>query len=75
MNSTTIRRSGPGASQAARFVRFLRESKGVSALEYAILIGVVAVAIGGALTIFSGQITAALSNAGAKIAGIDGLTP
>ena len=59
--------------RAVRLVHFLRESKGVSALEYAILVGVIAVGIGTALVAFEGQITTALANAGAKIATITGL--
>ena len=61
------------SGRAARLVRFLRESKAVSALEYAILVGVIAVGIGTALSLFSDQITTALATAGAKIANIDGL--
>ena len=38
--------------RAARPGRFLRESKAVSALEYAILVGVIAVGIGTALNLF-----------------------
>ena len=37
-----------------RFRRFARANEAVSALEYAILVGVIAVAIGVALTTFSG---------------------
>ena len=37
-----------------RIRRFFRASEAVSALEYAILVGVVAVAIGAALATFSG---------------------
>ena len=60
-------------NRAVRPGRFLREDKGVSALEYAILVGVIAVGIGTALSLFSTQITTALANAGAKIATIAGL--
>ena len=63
------------SGRAARLVRFLRERKGVSALEYAILVGVIAVGIGAALTLFEAQISAALANAGASIATIKGLAP
>ena len=38
-----------------RFGRFARANEAVSALEYAILVGVIAVAIGVALTTFSGK--------------------
>ena len=49
-------------------LRYLRSTRAVSALEYAILIGVVATAIAAALTTFSAEITTALSNiAGCRI--------
>ena len=47
-----------------RFRRFLEASEAVSALEYAILVGVVTVAVGGAIVTFSGQIGTAISNIG-----------
>ena len=59
--------------RAVRRVRFLRENKAVSALEYAILVGVIAVGIGIALTAFSGQIKTALKNSGDQIVKIAGL--
>jgi Flp pilus assembly pilin Flp len=52
-----------------RFGRFVRANEAVAALEYAILVGVIAVAIGLALTTFSGQITAALKTIGDKVGG------
>ena len=50
-----------------RFRRFLRANKAVSALEYAILVGVVAVAVGAALTLFGGQISTAVDTVGKNI--------
>ena len=50
-----------------RFGRFARANEAVSALEYAILVGVIAVAIGLALTTFSDQITTAMNAIGTKI--------
>ena len=50
-----------------RFGRFARANEAVSALEYAILVGVIAVAIGVALTAFSGNIKTAMDTIGAKI--------
>ena len=47
-----------------RLRRFLRERKGVSALEYAILVGVIAVGIGGALVLFEGQVSTAIDGIG-----------
>ena len=51
--------------------RWLRDSRAVSALEYAILVGVIAVAIGLALNTFSGSIDNAMDTIGADIAAID----
>ena len=44
-----------------RLRRFGRANEAVSALEYAILVGIIAVAIAAALTTFSGSISSALS--------------
>ena len=57
---------------AGRLCRFIRATKAVSALEYAILVGVIAVAIAAALATFSGSITTALNNIGADIAATTG---
>ena len=50
-----------------RFRRFVRANEAVSALEYAILVGVIAVAIAAALATFSTNITAALTQIGTQI--------
>ena len=47
--------------------RWLRNSKAVSALEYAILVGVIAVAIGLALTQFGADLTSAINNVGDSV--------
>ena len=52
-----------------RFRRFVRANEAVSALEYAILVGVIAVAIAAALVTFSGSITAALNTIGTELTG------
>jgi Flp pilus assembly pilin Flp len=52
-----------------RFRRFAKANEAVSALEYAILVGVIAVAISVALVAFSGNITTALATIGAEVAG------
>ena len=59
--------------RSRRFHRFIRANEAVSALEYAVLVGVVVVGIGAALGTFQNQIKAGLAAAGGKIAGIDGL--
>ena len=50
-----------------RFGRFLRAREAVSALEYAILVGVVAVAIGLAIVTFSGDLTTAIEGIGDNV--------
>lgn len=55
-----------------RFKAFLRGERGVSALEYAILVGVIVVGVAAALTTFSGDIATALGNIGDQI---DDITP
>ena len=47
--------------------RFVRAREAVSALEYAILVGVVVAAVGAALVAFSGNITQAVTNIGGKV--------
>ena len=54
-----------------RFRRFVRANEAVSALEYAILVGVIAVAIGAALLTFSGNIKTAITEVGKKVTAID----
>ena len=53
-----------------RFRRFLRANEAVSALEYAMLVGVIAVAISAALVTFSNQIEVALTQIGGKVAAV-----
>lgn len=50
-----------------RFRRFLRATEAVSALEYAILVGVVTVAIGAAVATFSGNIQTVIEGIGTKV--------
>ena len=52
-----------------RFRRFARANEAVSALEYAILVGVIAVGMAAALAAFENQITAALNTIGTSIGG------
>ena len=56
--------------KSRRFRRFARANEAVSALEYAILVGVIAVAVGAAIVAFSGQISASLTAIGADVAKI-----
>ena len=63
---TTITRYTKG------FVRYLRNNSAVSALEYAILVGIVAVAIAAAVTTFSGQIKTAMTTIGTDVGTVVG---
>ena len=54
---------------------FIRGTKAVSALEYAILVGVIAVAVGAALLTFGGNITTAITNIGTSISTTTAKTP
>lgn len=49
------------------FRRFAKANEAVSALEYAILVGVIAVAVGAALVAFGTNITTAIGNVGTKV--------
>lgn len=51
----------------ARAVKYVRSARAVSAIEYAILVGVVAVAIAAAITTFTGEINEALEAIGGAI--------
>ena len=53
-----------------RLRRFARAREAVSALEYAILIGVIAVAVGAALVLFSGNIKTAIGAIGGKVGAV-----
>ena len=55
---------------AKKVVCYLRNTRAVSTLEYAILVGVIAVTLAAALAAFGGNITTALANIGSKVAGI-----
>ena len=50
-----------------RFRSFLRANKAVSALEYALLVGLIATAIAAALITFGGTITTTLTTIGAEV--------
>ena len=53
-----------------RLRRFVRATQAVSALEYAILVGAVAVAIGAALVTFSGDVQDAITGIGDEVSNI-----
>lgn len=47
-----------------RLRRFARANEAVSALEYAILVGVITIGVGAAIVTFSGNITSAITGLG-----------
>ena len=53
--------------KSRRFRRFLKANEAVSALEYAILVGVIAVAVGLAVVTFGGDINAAIEAIGDEV--------
>ena len=57
--------------KSRRFRRFAKANEAVSALEYAILVGVVAVAIGTALVTFGGEVTGVLDSIGTSVSGLN----
>ena len=56
---------------ARRLRRFLETTRGVSAIEYALLVGLVAVAVGAALVTFSDDVQDAITGIGDTVATID----
>ena len=60
--------------RSRRLRRFLRANEAVSALEYAILVGVIAVGVGAALVTFGDNISTALTNLGTDVqTGVDAI--
>ena len=58
--------------RTSRLPGFVRSGEGASALEYAILVGIVAVVLAVALTTFSGNLRTAITNIGT---GVGNTTP
>ncbi len=67
MESHAIMRTQASGQGSRRFRRFLKSNQGVSSLEYAILIGVVTVAIGAAIVTFGDNLKTTLENMAAEI--------
>lgn len=63
------------ARYTKKFIHYLRTNRAVSALEYAILVGVITVAMAAAMTTFSGEITKALKNMGENLGKTSTPTP
>ena len=62
---TTLKRHGKTV------YRFLRHNRAVAALEYALLVGLVAVAVAAALVTFSDDVQNAITNIGDSISAMD----
>ena len=56
--------------KSRRFRRFLKANEAVSALEYAILVGVIAIGVGAAILAFEGEMEDAIAALGQQIDGI-----
>ena len=63
------------ARYTKKFARYLRHTRAVSALEYAILVGVIAVAVAAALVTFSNDVQTAITNIGNNVAKINTTAP
>ena len=61
--------------RSRRFLRFLRNGEAVSAIEYAVLVGIVVLGLAAALNAFQNEIAQALSRASALMTSTPGLTP
>ena len=60
--------------KSRRFRRFAKANEAVSALEYAILVGVIAVAVGAALVAFGGKLTDGIGAIGGKVGAVTSAT-
>lgn len=58
-----------------KFVRYLRNTKAVSALEYAILVGLIATAIAVAITTFGTSIDTTMDSLGTDLTNASRATP
>lgn len=60
-----------------RIRRFLRADDAVSTLEYAMMVGLIATAVGAAIVAFSDDVQTAITTVGNQVAGITitGVTP
>ena len=56
---------------ARRFRRFIETTRGVSAIEYALLVGLVAVAVGAAIVTFSDDLQTAILAIGDDVATVE----
>jgi len=55
--------------------RFTRAREAVSAMEYAIVVAVVAAGVGGAVWVFTGDVTTAIETVGTKLEATAGTAP
>ena len=53
-----------------RIRRFLKADEAVSTLEYAMMVGLIATAVGGAIVTFSDDVQTAITNIGDEVSGV-----
>ena len=58
-----------------QFIQYVRNNRAVSALEYAILVGIIATAIAGALITFGRDVTATIEGLGDGLTAADTAVP
>ena len=54
-----------------RIRRFLKADQAVSTLEYAMMVGLIATAVGAAIVTFSGDVQTAITNIGNTVSGVN----
>ena len=63
------------ARYTKKFIHYLRHTRAVSALEYAIMVGIITVAMAAAITAFTGDLKTALDNIGNSLKATNVKTP
>ena len=63
------------ARYTKKFIHYLRHTRAVSALEYAIMVGIITVAMAAAITAFTGNLETALKNIGDSLSQTTSKTP
>ena len=61
--------------KSRRLRRFLKANEAVSALEYAILVGVIAIGVGGAAILFGGQIEKTVNKMSTQVQNVRNTLP
>ena len=63
------------ARYTKKFIHYLRHTRAVSALEYAIMVGIITVAMAAAITAFTGNLETALKSIGDSLSKTTVKTP